>query len=139
MKKSALLVVLFIFFGCKNQVSKEDLKNLTGYWEIERVTFPNGETKEFTMNPTIDYLELDGYTGFRKKMQPNFDGGYTTSNDAEPFSIEEKNGQFEFQYKNAMSAWTEKIRSISKDEFSVTNQDSLTYHYKRFQPIKARE
>lgn len=128
-----------MLFGCTTKVSKEDITNLNGYWEIEQVTFPNGETKDFTVNPTVDYIELDGLKGFRKKMQPKFDGSYTTSNDAEPFTIEENSGQFEFHYKNEMSEWREEIESISKDKFSVTNQDTLTYTYKRFQPINATE
>ncbi len=125
-----------MFFGCTTQVSKEDITNLNGYWEIEQVTFPDGETKEFTVNPTVDYIELDGSKGFRKKMQPKFDGSFTTSNDAEPFQIVEDKGQFNFQYKNEMSEWSEEIKSISKDRFSVINQDTLTYTYKRFEPIK---
>ena len=135
MKQLVYLVSFLMFFGCTSKVSKEAITNLNGYWEIEQVTFPNGETKDFTVNPTIDYIELDGLKGFRKKMQPNFNGSYTTSNDAEPFTIEQDNGQFEFHYKNEMSEWKEVIKSLSKDKFSVTNNDTLTYSYKRFQPI----
>lgn len=129
----------FIFFGCTTKVTKEDITNLNGYWEIEQVTFPNGETKEFTVNPTVDYIELDGLKGFRKKMQPKFDGSFRTSNDAESFVIENSNNRFQFHYKNEMSEWKEEIQSISEDKFSVTNQDTLTYTYRRFQPINATE
>lgn len=139
MKQLVILVSFFMFFGCTSKVSKEEITNLNGYWEIEQVTFPNGKTKDFTVNPTVDYIELDGLKGFRKKMQPKFDGTYTTSNDAEPFIIEESNGQFEFHYKNEMSEWKEVLKSISKDNFSVTNTDTLTYSYKRFQPINAKK
>ena len=38
----------------------DDLKNLNGYWEIEKVTFPNGETKDYSVSTTIDYIELKG-------------------------------------------------------------------------------
>lgn len=127
---------VILFFGCTSKVTQEDITHLNGYWEIEQVTFPNGKTKEFTVNPTVDYIELEGLKGFRKKMQPKFNGSFTTSNDAEPFLIEEANGQFEFHYKNEMSEWKEVIKSISKDNFSVTNQDTLTYTYKRFKSIQ---
>ncbi|MFS4492325.1 hypothetical protein [Maribacter sp. 2308TA10-17] len=139
MKNFLCLLSCIIFFGCTTNVSSEDLKNLNGYWEIEQVTFPNGETKEFTINPTVDYIELEGLKGFRKKVQPKFDGSFTTSNDAEPFTIKSNNGVFEFHYKNKMSEWKEEIKSISTDNFSVTNQDTLTYSYKRFQPINVTE
>lgn len=139
MKRIGCLISIFIFFGCTQKVSEEDLAYLNGYWEISEVTFPNGETKEFTINPTIDYIELSGLEGFRKKVQPKFDGNYITSNDAEVFVINKNGGVFEFQYKNEMSQWKEQIKSISKDRFSVVNQDTLTYSYKRFQPINAKE
>ncbi len=139
MKQIVYLISLLVFLGCSTKISKETITNLNGYWEIEQVTFPNGETKDFTVNPTVDYIELDGLKGYRKKMQPKFDGSYTTSNDAELFIIEENKGQFEFHYKNEMSEWKEQINTISKDNFSVTNQEMLTYTYKRFQPINATE
>lgn len=139
MKYFGFLLCFFLCFGCTQKVAQEDLQLLTGYWEIEQVTFPNGETKEFTINPSVDYIELDGLNGFRKKMQPKFDGTFSTSNDAETFVLKEADGKFEFHYKNDMSEWTEEIKTISKDKFSVINQDTLTYVYKRFQSINTTE
>ena len=99
MRRIAYLVVFSIFFGCTQKVSKEDIKHLNGYWEIVQVTFPNGQTKDFAINPTVDYIELKGMKGFRKKVQPKFDGSYNTSNDAEVFTITEIDDTFEFHYK----------------------------------------
>jgi len=90
MKHLLYFSLIFIFLGCSNSVSKEDLQNLNGYWEIEKVVFPNGETKDFKVSTTIDYIETEMSKGFRKKMQPKFDGTYTTSNDAELFTILQK-------------------------------------------------
>ncbi len=136
-----LIVVLSIFFllGCVNSISEEDLKYLNGYWEIEKVTFPNGQTKEFKVSTTIDYFEMEGLKGFRKKVQPKFNGTYETSNDAELFTLLQKDNEFEFQYKNAENEWRERILEISDNHFSVVNSDTITYTYKRFQPINATE
>jgi len=139
MRRIVVLLSLFISFRCSQKVSKEDIQFLNGYWEIDQVAFPNGDVKEFNVNPTIDYIELDGLKGFRKKMYPKFDGSYTTSNDAEVFVISENESEFEFHYKNEMSAWKERITFISENQFSVVNKDTLTYTYKRFQPINAKE
>lgn len=75
--------LFFIFMGCTPKIVEEDLKNLNGYWEIEKVTFPNGETKDYSVSTTIDYIELKDGGGFRKKVQPRFNGTFETSNDAE--------------------------------------------------------
>jgi hypothetical protein len=132
-------IVFFLLAGCSTPVSKTELENLNGYWEIEKVTFANGETKNYKTNTIIDYIELNNLKGFRKKMQPKFDGSYTTSNYTEFFSIVETDGSFEFQYKTEMSEWEERILRISQNSFSVINEDTLTYTYKRFQPIKVNE
>lgn len=139
MKNLFLLPLIFVFFGCTTSVSEEDLTMLNGYWEIEQVTFADGSTKEFNVNPTVEYIEMEALKGFRKKMQPKFDGTYTTSNDAELFTIIKSDEHFEFQYNNDMSTWKEKIISISDDSFSVENKEAITYTYKRFKPINATE
>lgn len=135
MKYLAFLSIILCFVGCSNSVSKEDLNYLNGYWEIEKVVFANGGSKEFKASSTIDYIELEGLKGYRKKMQPKFNGSYTTSNDAEFFTIVEKEGAFQFHYKTELSEWTETITTLSENKFSVVNQDTITYQYKRFEPI----
>ncbi len=135
-----LAIILLLLAGCSPKISQEDLQQLNGYWEIEKVTFPNGKTKDFMSSTTIDYIELDGMKGFRKKVQPKFDGTYETSNDAEFFVIEKKGDTFEIHYNPNMALHPsmhprESLVLISKDNFSVTNKDSLTYSYKKYQPI----
>lgn len=135
MKFSVIFLSVLLLWGCANNVSEEDLKHLNGYWEIEKVIFPNGQTKEFKTSTTIDYFELEGSKGFRKKVQPKFNGTFETSNDAELFTIVRTDSDFEFRYKNAENEWQEKIREISSESFSVVNRDTITYTYKRFEPI----
>ncbi len=130
-----LSILLVLLVGCSPNVPQEDLQLLNGYWEIEKVSFPNGETKDFMSSTTIDYIELDGMKGFRKKVQPKFNGTFETSNDAELFTIVQNGEGFDLNYKGSTNSWSEKLMSISKDNFSVTNQDSMTYGYKRYEPM----
>lgn len=129
-----LLVLLVLVVGCNSKVSKEDLTNLNGYWEIEKVTFANGDTRDFMPSTTIDYLELNGMEGFRKKVQPKFNGTFETSNDAEYFSIEEKEGDLKIHY-TADKHSREALISVSKTNFSVVDNDTITYTYKRYEPM----
>ena len=89
-----IIVALIGLAGCQNKISKLDLPHLNGYWEIERVTFPDGSKKEYAVSTSIDYIEVKNFKGFRKKVQPNFNGTYVTSNDAEMFTISENEGIF---------------------------------------------
>ena len=137
MRVISILLVLLV--GCNSKVAKEDLQQLNGYWEIEKVSFPNGETKDFMSSTTIDYIELDGMKGFRKKVQPKFNGTFETSNDAELFTIVQNGEVFVLNYSGSVNSWKEEMISISKDNFSVTNQDTLTYNYKRYEPLNLKK
>ncbi len=134
MKKPLYLLFLMIF-SCQNQVSKEDLSKLNGYWEIEKVVFPDGTTKEYKSSGTVEYFELKNLKGFRKKVQPKFDGTYDTSNDAEFFVVIEKERRFHITYKNELSEWSETLVSLDKASFSVMNEEGVRYDYKRFESI----
>ena len=136
-KQRALLVMgcFLLCFGCSSEISKEELPQLNGYWEIEQVVFPDGNTKKYTVNTTVDYIQWEAPDGFRKKMSPKLDGTYETSDDAETFTISEKDGNFSLDYVTGMSQWSEKLVALDEDTFSVINQEGLQYDYRRFAPI----
>ena len=138
MQKLVYLLLFFNFMACSENISVSDLNHLNGYWEIKEVEFPGGERKEYDVNTTIDYLEYHDMNGFRKKVQPAFDGTYVTSSDAESFQISERDGSFWMSYRNNLSSWEERILVISKTELVVRNKEGLSYHYRRFQPINAK-
>lgn len=138
MHKIILIIYLFIFFGCSGGVSKEDLTQLNGYWEIEQVVFQDGNTKEYKVSTTVDYIQTEGLEGFRKKVSPKFDGTYQTSDDAEAFSISEKDGSFTLNYKNELSEWSEKLIALDTETFSVISEEGLRYDYRRFEPISIK-
>lgn len=139
MKTTLLILCFFFILGCSNKISEEDLRNLNGYWEIQQVTFADGKVKEYTVNTSLDYIQIDGLKGFRKKVYPKFDGTYDTSNDAEFFLIIAHEGNFEFNYKNELSQWKETIITLSSNKFSVIDKENITYVYKRFQPINVQK
>ena len=132
---SCFLILLAI--GCTDKVSGDDLVDLNGYWEIEKVVFPDGNIKEYSVNTSIDYIYLEGKKGYRKKVQPKFDGTFRTSNDADPFVVVELEDGFSIHYDiengdNRKGQRSELLVGLAKDRFSVTNIDGITYCYKRF-------
>jgi len=135
MKKFLSIILILILASCANKVSSEDLVHLDGYWEIEKVKFPDGSTKEYTINAMVDYFQVADKTGYRKKVQPRLDGSYQTSDDAEKFTIHESNGEFLLHYKNNLSEWEEKITLLTANQCVFVNQEQIAYHYKRFVPI----
>ncbi len=136
MKRIVLFLLITGFLGCKNNVIPEqELSNLNGYWEITEVTFADGTKKSYTVNPTIDFIHLENNQGFRKKVQPKFDGSFNTSNITESFKVNYSNEVIILQYENNLSAWEEKLVQLDSSSFSVLNEEGIKYSYKRFQPI----
>jgi hypothetical protein len=127
-----LPVLLLLIMGCKEKILKSDLHHLNGYWEIEKVVFPDGGSKKYGVNTTIDFFTIEGTWGYRKKVQPIFDGSFKTSDDAESFTVLEDDGDFIIQYRNELAEWKERIEKISDDQLTIVNDENIRYHYKRF-------
>lgn len=132
------LFVVFFLVACQStpdKISEKELTKLNGYWEIEKVTLPDGSIKQYNVNTSIDYIQLDGFKGFRKKMQPKLNGTYQTSDDAENFELQKEKEHFVFYYRNNLSEWSEKLLKVSAQHFSVENGEGIRYDYKKFEPI----
>lgn len=136
MKRILFFYMILFVFGCKNtSISEKDLTHLNGYWEISEVEFPDGAKKKYSVNPSIDFIQFENMKGFRKKVQPKFDGTYSISNAVEPFTMISLNKSFALHYKSSLNEWEEKLVKLDSTSFSVLNQEGVLYTYKRFQPI----
>lgn len=132
-------IFTFIFFStlisCNNSSPEEKIRNLEGYWEIEQADLPEGISKEFRFSEWIDYIEVDSMKGIRKKVKPQLDGGFITSEDSENFEIRLENDSLNLYYKTPFSEWKETVISSEADELVVLNRDGIIYTYKRFTPF----
>ncbi|MGW9686832.1 hypothetical protein [Flagellimonas sp. 2504JD1-5] len=136
MKKIVLFFAVLVLLGCKKElVSEEQLNYLNGYWEISEVTFPDGSEKKYTINPSIDFIQLENKQGFRKKLKPKFNGSYETSHDVELLKVVQGEAFFILQYSNEFSDWEETLTHLDSMSFSVRNNDGILYSYKRYEPI----
>ena len=129
-----LFLVFGFFLSCKQSISESDLKNLKGYWEIEKVELPDGDKKEYKVNETIDFFKIEANKGFRKKVMPQLDGTYLTNDIQEDVVVVVKDGDASIQYKTTYASWNEEIIELTKDKLVVKNEQDLEYHYKR--PVK---
>ncbi|UJH67899.1 hypothetical protein [Allomuricauda sp. SCSIO 65647] len=130
---------LLFLFGCGSSVSESELTLLNGYWEIEKVVFSDGSTKEYRSSLTLDYIELDDKKGFRKKVYPKLDGSFETTDDAEFFTIEPTSKGYILNYDTGLSEWQETLVAISENGFSVANEANLIYTYKRYEALNITE
>jgi hypothetical protein len=138
MKRFLLLAVAAIISACSGKVDEAELVHLNGYWEIKQAEMPDGETKEYTVNPTIDFFEVKENKGFRKKVMPQLDGSYRTGSSDEKITINDEDGGTYINYKTDYAAWKEQIVELDKDELVLKNDHGMVYHYKRFKPFSVK-
>lgn len=136
------IVVLFFasFFvlSCGHNVSDEDLPKLNGYWEIQEAVMADGTKKEYKVNPTIDYFELKGKEGFRKKVMPQFDGTYRVNDLSEKIAIVKEGDKTYISYTTEYAKWKEEVLELDDKELVVKNQHDIEYHYIKPEPFSIK-
>ncbi len=135
MRKLLPIFLIFLISSCGNSISQEDIQHMNGYWEIEKVVFADGAEKDFDINMTYDYIELQGNKGFRRKGAPRFDGKFEGNDVLEQIEIDFKDGDVIVNYKTEYARWTEKLTSLSAEKMVLKNADEKQYHYKRTAPL----
>jgi hypothetical protein len=138
----SIFLMVCLLSGCSTKITEQDLPQLNGYWEITQVIFADGQTKDFMPSTTIDFIEVEGLEGFRKKVNPKLDGTFETSNDAKLFAIIKKEDAFHIRYAKEDLQTEESIEiltQLSDDNFSVMDAEGITYRYKRYIPLSIIE
>ncbi|MDO5105082.1 hypothetical protein [Capnocytophaga sp.] len=131
MKKYIFILMIFVVSACNQKVTQQDLQHLNGYWEIEKAITPDKQVKEYQLNTTYDYIEINGEKGFRKKVYPQLMGRFQTNDDSETFEVINEANSFKMNYENEGNQWTETLKSINETSFVVENEAGIEYHYKR--------
>lgn len=138
MKYSHVLAVTLLLFSCQTAVKKEDLTKLNGYWEIKQVELSNGETKEYKVNETIDFLEVKDNAGFRQKVMPQFDGTFKTNGIKENLKVIQLDEAFFLECKTAYGKWNEEIIAVEDSTLILKNKQNIIYTYKKFKPFSLK-
>lgn len=136
MKKILLLfMLLLVFHACDKKDPAEQIKYLDGYWEIESVKISEDSIKEYKFNETIDFIEIEGREGFRKKVRPQLDGTFLVTNDEEKVEIKVEDDEILLYYTTPYDSWKEKLIEAKENELTMENERGIRYHYKRYTPI----
>ena len=136
MKQHIIVLIITLLIVSCSKNPETFIEHIDGYWEIEEVTLADGSKVSYNYNNTIDYIELtDSFSGFRKKLKPNFAGTYEASKDVEQLKLVIENDSLHLYYTTSFSKWKETVLNASKDRLLVINEAKVMYLYKRYQPI----
>ena len=126
---------MFTLWGCSPDPAQY-IDFIEGYWEIEQVKKDGKIIKTFKVNTGIDYFKINAdRTGFRKKLKPNFQGTFETSEDVLNFKLKLKNNTLLLEYTDNDTTYSEEIVSASATALVLANTDGFVYHYKPYEPL----
>ena len=130
-----VLIFFMVVMSCSNN-TEEYIEHINGYWEIKEVVFSDGKKREYSINETIDYIQLNNsLKGFRKKMKPGINDTYFTSDDAEAITAKIEDNELNLYYSTLYFNWKETVLDADENQLKVRNENNVVYLYKRYQPI----
>jgi hypothetical protein len=132
MRNSILIFTLLLFTACSKSIAETDLLHINGYWEIEKVILPDGETKDYKINENLDYFFIKKQSGFRKKVLPQLDGTYLTNDVEEKVKVSFEKGDCLLNYKTDFASWQEEVVDLTAEKLVLKSlSNNLVYHYKK--------
>lgn len=127
-----ILFVSFLFISCQQKIAPSDVAKINGYWEIEKVVFDEGKDKDYTINESYDFFQIDTKNnGFRKKVMPQLDGTFIVNETYETLKVRFEDDKVYLDYATPYAKWSEELISVSKDKMVFKNTENKEYHYKK--------
>ena len=130
-------IFILIGAGLISCSQTQDPNALEGYWEIEKVIFPDGQTKEYTISMNLDHYQLEtDSTGYKTKVSPRLDGSFLSSGHREFFRIEQRKNEMLLHFETPLTQYTEKVLSLKKEQLILLNDRNMKYTYKPYTKIE---
>ena len=131
-------IIFFILISCTDKVTQQDLQQLNGYWDIDKVESVDKKTTKYGANSTIDfYFVNDQNEGYRKKTTLDFSGTYKTNNIKDKIVIEAKNGAFIIKTTTSLDNWEDIIVSLTKEKLVLKNEKGVLFYYNKHEKFNS--
>ncbi|NQY29271.1 MAG: hypothetical protein HRT69_07350 [Flavobacteriaceae bacterium] len=131
-------IIFFILISCADKVTQQDLQQLNGYWDIDKVESVDKKVTKYGANSTIDfYFVNEQNEGYRKKTTLDFSGTYKTNNIKDKIVIEDKNGAFIIKTITSLDNWEEVIISLTKEKLVLKNEKGVLFYYNKHEKFNS--
>jgi len=131
-------ILFIILISCNNKVTQQDIQQLNGYWDIDKVKSVDKKITEYKVNSTIDYYFVnDNNEGFRKKTTLDFSGTYKTNNIKDKIEIEDKDGTFIIKTTTPLDNWEDIIVSLTSEKLVLKNEKGILFYYNKHEKFNS--
>lgn len=135
-----ILFVIVIISGCVRQKPEEQFQHLEGYWEIKRVEINPDSVREYNINETVDFIELnDDLKGTKTKVRPQLDGSYEVTGVTENIEAVLEEDELFLKYTTPYDTWSERVIHAEENNLKLQNEDGVIYHYQRYTPLNIKK
>lgn len=134
MKNIAIVLLSLTLWSCQ-QKPADMTQHLSGYWEIDKVVFADGQQKEFAINTWIDYIEIVDSQGYRTKVQPTLEGTYISNDVVEKIEIKIENDSLHLYCSTEFDRWKETVISADDEQLVIVTADNKKFYYKKYKPL----
>ncbi|MGB5982373.1 MAG: lipocalin family protein [Nonlabens sp.] len=132
--KNTIQLLMYILIGalmltsCEKDPNKQ-IAQLEGYWNIEEVKLPDGNTKEFPFSNHMDYFEINGNKGMKHRVSPRYDGTFVNYGSPVPFKWEAIDGTLTLNFAEGDNAYQQTLESVTEEELVLLHENGTTYTY----------
>jgi hypothetical protein len=138
MKYFLIILLSTLLLSCNAKVDSNAIPKINGYWEIQQVVMPNGEKKEYKINETVEFFQMQNRKGFRQKVMPQFDGRFLTNMLKDTIQIIQKENNFFILNTTKYGKWEEEIIQIEDSILVIKDKKKVKYTYKRYIPFSMK-
>jgi hypothetical protein len=132
-------IILITVISCGKQDPVAQKAKLGGYWEIQSVEMPNGNKKDFSYNPVVDFIKVSEDSGSRTKVAPQLDGSFISNGLTEKFVLKIEDDSLRFYYKTPFDQWKETVLTATDSLLKIENREGKIYSYKKFEKFNFKE
>ena len=129
-----ILTTYVAILGCKTEYSVE-LDQINGYWQIESIQQKNEIFKNKQTDLLYDFYSTKNNEGVYKKVAPQIDGSFQTSQDIISFKIIEGETEFILLFSSRWDEWKKTIKHLDSEKLILFHQER-SFLYKRPKPNK---
>lgn len=128
-----LLIVTLILYSCGNSTT-DQIKQLEGYWNIEKVILPDGSEKDFPFSNHMDYFVIEGGSGVKNRVSPKYDGSMVEYGSPVAFKWEENDGVLILQFKEGDQSYKQTVSKCTTDQLVLLHENGTEYYYEAYTP-----
>lgn len=133
MKVTRLLLMFLILgiYSCSNSVS-DQVAQLQGYWNIDKVLMADGTEKAFPFSNHMDFFVIEGNKGMKHRVSPKYDGTMVDYGSPVPFKWEDQNGTLVLLFNEGERSYSQKVTKCTADQLVLLHDNGTQYFYEAY-------